>query len=486
MHTATSPLILFDDVTVRNNNRVLFQQLNLRIDKSQHWGIFGASGSGKTSLLRVLSGQFSIAHGTFAHPFKHEEIALLTSDYHFKNKSGLKGEFFYQQRYNATMTDDVPTVRNVLDEAVAKTMTSSPWTLQRLIELFQLQSLLNEEIIKLSNGETKRLRLALLLTGNPKLLLLDTPLVGLDVKTRESFDRILTEIAAAGITLIMTLEPDEIPQVITHALVLDDFTIVHQFTQPDFDKIKPAEATIPEIDERLLSSLLDEEPSAHQQIISMHNVTIRYDERTILQNINWEVARGERWALKGPNGAGKSTLLSLVNGDNPQAYANDIVLFDRKKGSGETIWDIKRKIGYVSPELLHYFRTTQSCLDVVLSGLREGPFGEKITEFLREKAKKWMLLLGIEKGQHVAFKTASPTTQRLTLLARALLKNPPLLILDEPCQGLDKAQTRRIQHLLDQICHHSSVTLIYVTHYQQELPACISHVIALENGQRIE
>ena len=88
-----------------------------------------------------------------------------------------------------------------------------------------------------------------------------------------------------------------------------------------------------------------------EEVVKLNKVSIRYGDRTILKELDWTVRRGEKWALSGENGAGKSTLLSLVCADNPQSYACDISLFGRKRGTGESIWEIKKHIGYVSPEM---------------------------------------------------------------------------------------------------------------------------------------
>ena len=179
----------------------------------------------------------------------------------------------------------------------------------------------------------------------------------------------------------------------------------------------------------------------YQYIVKMEKVHIQYGEKVILHDINWQILPGERWAFLGPNGAGKSTLLSLINGDNPQAYANSIILFDKKRGTGESIWDIKSKIGFVSPELHQYFPTDNSCLQVIESGYYDtlGLFRQS-TKAKAETALKWMQALEIDKYARVLLKNIPASAQRLCLLAWALIKNPDLLIFDEPCQGMDEHQ----------------------------------------------
>src|SRR3546814_2601873 len=170
----------------------------------------------------------------------------------------------------------------------------------------------------------------------------------------------------------------------------------------------------------------------------MRDVSVRYGDTQVLDKINWTVKHGERWVLSGPNGAGKSTLFSLINADNPQAYANDWLLFDRQRGSGESIWDIKKKIGYVSPELHQYFRTAYTCLQVVLSGFFD-TLGliRKVSPGQQQQARSWLKLLGLEAAENQAFRSSSLRVQRMTLITRALIKRPALLILYQHCTGMD-------------------------------------------------
>ena len=219
----------------------------------------------------------------------------------------------------------------------------------------------------------------------------------------------------------------------------------------------------------------------------MKDVDVQYSDKIILDGINWEVKKGERWSLSGSNGAGKSTLLSLINGDNPQAYANEIYLFDNRRGSGESIWDIKRKIGYISPELHLYFDTYITAFDVVASGLFDtiGLF-RLLNEEQVEKVESWINLLQLQSLASQLLTNLPLGKQRLILLARALVKNPPLLLLDEPAQGLDEEQTDLFKNITEQICEHSNKTLIYVTHLKEEIPSCVTKFIRLEKGKIVE
>jgi molybdate transport system ATP-binding protein len=218
----------------------------------------------------------------------------------------------------------------------------------------------------------------------------------------------------------------------------------------------------------------------------MRDVSIHYGETTILDHINWEVRQGERWSVSGPNGAGKSTLLSLITADNPQAYANPIWLFGRRRGTGETIWEIKQKIGFVSPELHLFFDSGASCFEVVASGLFDtiGLF-RRLTPDQEARVLLWTELLSLKDLRMRRLPQLSTGQQRMILLARALIKNPPMLILDEPCQGLDEEQTAYFRELITVLCEAFDKTLIYVSHYQHELPGCINKFLRLEQGKQV-
>ena len=221
-------------------------------------------------------------------------------------------------------------------------------------------------------------------------------------------------------------------------------------------------------------------PSDGGDILCFRNVSIRYGERTILKPLNWTVHEGERWAVSGPNGSGKSTLLSLVCADNPQAYACDIELFGHRRGTGESIWQIKRHIGYVSPEMHRAYLKDIPAVDVVASGLNDS-----IGLYVRTRPEQklicldWMRVFDVETLADKSFLQLSSGEQRLCLLARAFVKDPELLILDEPLHGLDDRNRSLVRQIIEHFCLRPHKTLVMVTHYEEELPPCITHRLTL-------
>ncbi len=437
------------------------------IKPGQTWAIVGDSDSGHGDALRSIS-----AKGIELVSFKH----------HFRNLSNTS-DFYYQQRFNSYDAEDAQTVHEYLI-AQQSIVPNSYWNYGKVVRELHLQDLLSEQVIMLSNGETKRLMIAAALVRNPFMLLLDHPLTGLDKQTRVTFSRILEHIIDSGITVIIATNPGEIPSSVSHVAVMNNRKVIFADRISVFEKQGfRFEASKPHDHELLKKLITSQQYPRFDTIIRMLDVNITYDSRHILRRLSWHVKQGERWSVSGPNGSGKSTLLSLVTGDNPQAYANNIVLFDRKRGSGESIWDIKQKIGFVSPELYQYFPTESSCLHVIESGFYDTVGLFRPSDPQKEKVCiEWMKLFGAEKYQSRLFNMVPVHVQRLCLLARALVKNPPLLILDEPTQGLDEAQQRFFVSLIDEICKLTPVTLVYVSHYEHHIPKAVAKELKLTKG----
>ncbi|MFN2283578.1 MAG: ATP-binding cassette domain-containing protein, partial [Anaerolineae bacterium] len=351
----------------------------------------------------------------------------------------------------------------------------------QVIELLGIAGLLDRNLVSISNGERRKVQIARALLKQPQLLILDNPFEGLDQDFRKRFRAIVKALMQDGLrVIVVATDVEDIPEGITHVLAVDEGTVVAQKTIDDF-----TEATWSANHSNPLKSVRSVEMDfADSPVIEMRNVTIIYDTVRVLDNITWTVRKGERWALLGPNGAGKTTLLSLILGDNPQAYANDIALFGRRRGSGESIWDIKQRIGWIAPELHMYYPRHVSSFDVVCSGFFDaiGRY-RRCTAEQHEVAHTWMQRLDTARYAEARFGTLSEGEQRMVLLTRALVKSPELLVLDEPCQGLDAQNRTRIIRTVENIGQHLNVTLIYVTHDVDELPESITHRVYLQQGK---
>lgn len=499
-------------VTVRYLDKVLFPRLTFTMREKEHWAIMGKSGSGKTSLLQTIQGKYNVVNGNIAYLFvesfknKHhindplftqrQLISFVPQEPHFKNKQN-QSSFYYQQRFNSFDAEEAITVDEYLGQTFSGINTSvlsagirfsRDWIIQNL----KLDYLLNKTIIQLSHGETRRLLIAQALMKQPLLLMMDNPFMGLDVNSRSFFHGLVSQIAEKGTQTMIVTTSSEVPEATTHVLELEEGKVKGQWTKEAYfyqaDQKKERSGWRP--DESKLRYLMQSVPNEDdfRKTISMKHIHVKYGDAIILNDVSWEINKGEKWALLGHNGAGKSTLLSLLSGDNPQAYANNIYLFDKKRGSGESIWDIKHKIGFVSPEMHQYFQSNSKCLDIILSGYTDTmtAIHKKISADQRYAATLWMELLGMDKQKDQKFKLLSAGNQRLILLLRALVKNPPLLILDEPCQGLDDEQKMHFKNIIETVCNNPGKTLIYVTHYAEEIPSIVNHTLHLKIGKAIE
>jgi molybdate transport system ATP-binding protein len=469
-------------VSVNMNGVEILKNIDLNILPGEQWAIVGKSGSGKTTLARVLTGQIFHSGTVQFHlstPTHSNRILLIEQQHRFKNRSNTS-DFYYQQRYNSLNAEDTITVAEALQEVMPdQTAAFSHW-----IEQLHLDRLLQEPLIQLSNGENKRLQLAKALLLDPSVLVMDNPFVGLDAEGRQTLDGIIDHIVASGITIILITPPQELPNSITHVGVLENGQLVSTSTKANWQPTAFQAVDRDNLSAEAIQKLSPLPEANHfSNAVKMVNVTIRYGDKTILDHINWEVKKGERWSISGPNGAGKSTLLSLITADNPQAYANELYLFDQRRGSGESIWDIKRRIGFVSPELHVYFDRGTSCFDVIASGLFDtiGLF-RQLSSLQQEQVHAWIQLLQLQSVKYKPLFQLSLGQQRMVLLARALVKNPPLLILDEPCQGLDEEQISYFKQLINRLCESFGTTLLYVSHYDKDIPECVTNLARLEKG----
>ncbi len=474
--------IIANHISVTLDGNHLLKDVSFQLGTNEHLAIIGSSGSGKSTLARVLAGQL-FATGSVVITWDEasslqNKVLLVEQRNQFKNLSHTS-DFYYQQRFNSFDAADAQTVWQELQN-MGKNKPA--FEIENLLHQFGLNERRDAPLIQLSSGENKRFQIIKAVLSQPQVLILDAPFTGLDISARKHLHNTINQLAYNGTKIIVVTDAHQLPDCITHILLLEEGKpncfIKKAEWNDDLVLHKNAEYT------NIYSLPLSENEEHYEQVVNMQNVTVKYGNKTILYNINWQIKTGERWLLKGSNGAGKSTLLSLINGDNPQAYKNEIYLFDKRRGSGESIWDIKKKIGFVSPELHAFYDKTTSCFNTIASGFFDtvGLF-KKLSLQQHQKVQQWVAFLGLSSVQNKSLLSLSFGTQRLILLGRALVNNPLLLILDEPCQGLDDEQKEAFVNLVNNICEQGK-TLIYVSHYDDEIPACVENVMELKNGEQ--
>lgn len=453
--------------------------ISWQIKESQHWAVIGSNGSGKTLLTDILQKKYSLKSGEVVIP-DNAPVSSIIKSVAFKDIYSIidTQNSYYQQRWNKGDEQDIPLVKELI------TNTDRKW-LNELVVWFGIEELLDKEVNMLSSGELRKFLIIRSLLSKPRILILDNPFIGLDKTSRQTLNSLLKRLSEFdNLQIVLVLSsPKDISPIITDVLAVKDKEVYNKQSRQDFlaneNIINDLFPIIETNDKGDLKSLYPSNSIPFKNAAILKDIHIKYGKRTILKDLSWTIKRGDKWALLGINGSGKSTLLSLICGDNPQAYANDITLFDRKRGTGESIWDIKKRIGYISPEMHLYYLKNVRCLDVIGSGFFDtiGLY-RKCSVEQELVALEWMKKLQIEHLRNVSFLNISSGEQRLVLLARVFVKNPDLLILDEPLHGLDIAYKRYIKSFLETFCDENK-SLIYVTHYEDEIPDIVDKRLTL-------
>lgn len=469
------------------------EPVDFELCDGEHIAIVGPNGGGKSMLVDIIIGRHPLLmtepHYDFSpstKPLAADNIKYIT----FRDSYGdSDGSYFLQQRWNQQEIDEeTPRVGSELEKAylMAGDDTAERRALQKhLYELFHIEHLMDKYLILMSSGELRKYQLTKALLTEPRVLIMDNPFIGLDAETRDQLKALFATLARERSLQVMLVlsKTDDIPDFITHVVEVRDMRVSRKTTREEYVSQRqpdPEHVLSGEMEQAIASLPYHDNDYDSHEIVGMNKVSIVYGERTILKELDWTVSNGERWALSGQNGAGKSTLLSLVCADNPQSYACDIALFGNPRGSGESIWDIKKHIGYVSPEMHRSYHRDIPAIRIVASGLKDtvGLYARP-DESEYDVCRLWMKIFGLEGKENTSFLKLSSGEQRLVLVARAFVKDPQLLILDEPLHGLDNRNRRLVKDVIEAFCRRRNKTLIMVTHYKEELPACIDHSIFL-------
>jgi molybdate transport system ATP-binding protein len=473
--------ICLTDVSAEFASTFMVSDINWSIEKGQHWALVGHNGAGKSALGSLLAGYGDIQKGTLDNNFGHIELVSYESQ-----QALIEQE---REKDSADILDviAVPTkVHELLYSGVKGgiEITQSP-LFQRLIELFEFTSLLSRDFSALSTGETRKLLLIKALLTQPDLLILDEPFDGLDSKTHQKLSHLFDELQA-NITMVFVLNRwSEIPDFISHYGLVAQGRLQSTIGKQDQLAIKDLKRlltlqqsafSLPERDESVMHNLF-----LHGDcIVLLKQVAINYPQGPIFEDLSWEIKLGQHWQLSGPNGSGKTCLLQLISGDHPQCYVNDIFVFGFKRGSGESIWDIKKHIGFLSNAFHLSYRVNCSLLHVVLSGFYDSiGLYQQPTKKQALLAKQWLDLIGLGEHENTPFQQLSFGDQRLALIVRAMVKHPPLLILDEPCNGLDEINRQRILAVISTIAQTKTTSVIYVNHHSDDVIDGINNHIHL-------
>ncbi len=451
-------------LSVDFDGRFQLKDINWQISGKQHWMIIGANGAGKSALAAVLCGLGDISSGSIQGI--PSRVSIVSSE--------TQAELITQE-----LEKDNADILDVLSQGTPSSQIlaqdcANPALKDQLVKKFGFEPLMNRAFRKLSSGETRKLMLIKALASEPDLLALDEPFSGLDTDTTAILQQHL-ESLARSVTMVLVLNRlDQCPDFVSNIafvqngqlrLTVDRNDDVARADLYQLLHLKTTDLEVPPADSHDAIPALDPD----QPLVKLSNVAIRYTNVEIFSKLSWTIEPNQHWQLSGANGSGKTSLLSLITGDHPQCYNNDIRVFGYQRGSGESIWQIKQFIGFVSSALHWDYRVNISIRNVIISGFYDS-IGLYAKSTLSQQliADQWLALLAMSERAQQPFNELSYGDQRLLLIARAMVKQPALIILDEPCLGLDEMNRQLVIALIEKICAGQGTSVIYVNHHSED------------------
>ena len=506
---AQPPWLVWEQVTLRRDERTWFRGTNWTWRAGEQWAVLGPDDSSKSLLALAIQGQVLVQRGQIHYPALEgvapggpESVIGLVSI--ATQRRFVAGESsFHQSRWHRGLGEGGRTVADWLSLAAVHEINpfeigKPPVSLRvfqaqrrAVVRALAIESLRRRQLIHLSNGEQRKVLLARALLRGPRLLLLDEPFLGLDALARRRLQGTIGRLMGTGMpVLVLTGRPDEIPRPVTHVLLVNRGRVVAQGPRQPVLRhplaLELCEAARAETSPAPALSTGTPRTAAgrREPLVELIKVSIRSGRQHLLRDVTWTIRAGERWLLRGANGAGKTTLLALIQGDHPQACAQNIRLFGLRPEATHQLWQVRQWIGAVSPELHLHYPDSWTCFDVVCSGHFQS-VGLHQTPSARQRTAARRALTGVRLSHRaeVPLGHLPLGDQRLVLLARAIVHRPRLIILDEPCQGLDTRQRGRVMDTVDRVVTATQATLVFVTHHVGETPRCITHALRLANGR---
>ncbi|GAK16469.1 LOW QUALITY PROTEIN: putative molybdenum transport ATP-binding protein modF [Vibrio sp. JCM 19053] len=455
--------IHFRQLAAKRNTTHLFID-DWKINTQQSWGIFSADGDIGSLLGDLICDEISPNSGEIELNGLSVAQVSLSEQQRLLERELEKDDTDFLDRI-----DQGSTVYSLILEQSQDTNLT-----EQLVNDLDLSILEISGFRVLSTGETRRVMLARALATQPDLVLLDNPFTGLDIAHRAALARYLHSLSQNVQLLITFSRESDMPEWINSIALFSAGKLDSTMDKSSWDNhpiIGQIKSQSKQQSEEMMSLIRQHQHSTpfNNPIFELKNGTVEYTDKKIFTDLNWRIDKGQHWQVKGPNGCGKSTLLGLIFGDHPQCYSNDIDIFGKKRGTGETIWEIKQHIGMVSSALHLQYRVNCSALEVILSGFYDsiGLYNQPTRKEM-DIANEWLDILHMSQYKKTSFKQLEYGQQRLLLIARAIVKQPTLLILDEPYQGLDFLGRRLVKNTLELIARENLSQLLYVSHYQED------------------
>lgn len=505
-------LLMVENLSVCLKGQTVLKGIDWQIGKAEQWVVLGPNGSGKTSLVKAIAGILPSAGGRIVFSPSEDRDGEFAPR---KNRIGFASAEAHRKIFEReSLTEEI---RHFTGDS-SKVLTTSDFVLNRSENIeaapaisaelsrmsaeFDMQATLEKSVSALTSGEINKILILKALIYQPQVLILDEIFNGLDQRSKASVAQLIRDLIRKGLQVILiTHRIDEILPEISHVLVMTKDGV-----QQSGPKEEVLRSNVLQRIYRIDSSLLDPEAQKFTKtgpnqvgrrpnrvsknrkrfgtkLIEMTDVNVQYGQRFVLKNVNWTIYKGENWIVCGPDGSGKTTLLKLITGENLQAYANDIFLFGQKKGSGESVWEIKKKIGWIASDLQAKYPANIKGMDVVCSGFFDSVgLYRTATVAQKKQAERTIRSLGIQDLIEKVYGGLSHGQKQMLLIARALVKSPPLLLLDEPCAGLDFYNREKMIEIIDYIGNHTETTIVYATCDDYDTLSCVDRQLILKEN----
>lgn len=539
---AQKKLICIENCRIENGKEIFIKNFSWQMKENEVWLVTGPNGGGKADFVNSLAkiGNSEI----LPNPNDSEEKQNLYSNI-FGNSAEIvslerAAKIIQEEResdeseYSEGGVDVGRTGRVFIAEGLfgkIRKGTKLPDELKNLesneiVKLCGIEKILDRGIKYMSTGEIRRTLLARAFISGKKLLILSDPFAGLDVQSRKILFDFFNEIAKKNQSenqnqdeqvphiILVTERWNEIPSAVTNVLEFSQKKVSFCGKKSEYENLLKFREIHNKKNEKqektaflgAVAQTLEETKFLRQQcyqqknmengqnnvakeneiLVEMNNVNVIWDENHVLKNLNWKLRKNEHWLVRGPNGSGKTTFLELITGDNKQVFCNDVFLFGKKRGTGESVWDIKKQLGIVSYRLHVEYRMVggTSLQNVIVSGFRDSiGLYETASDSEINAAKKWLALGGFGGRENQTFGSLSYGEQRAVLILRSAVKCPKILILDEPCHGLDEKYRKKILQLTEEIALGGTTTLLHVTHDSTEVLPCEKHILEFHPGE---
>jgi molybdate transport system ATP-binding protein len=517
------PLIELVDCSLIFEAHRALEDVNFTLRKGERWALIGANGSGKTMLLKMLRGEVwptPTGRQRRTSSLAKEQIAYVGPE---------RQDKYIRYDWNLTVTQVVTTGLFDEDIPLSQPTHAQRERVSRVLRRFGLWGLRQRRILSLSYGQRRLALVARSFAGNAAVLLLDEVFNGLDVRAKEKLKKALQQPRGGHDWVITSHRPKELPKNVTHVAHIEQGRIVsagpigheQQVARSNSSSLSAAgkeqvrgiakhAATAPRsrpsadvpsdranagrlATARPRTAAAAAKPSATGRprkgrtdapLFIIKNADIYRDYRPVIRKLDWTLARGEHWAILGANGSGKSSLLNMIYGDLHPALGGTIERDGAPKGTHIEAW--KHRIGWVSPELQADHFLAKDIEEIVISG-RYSSIGlnDAPTAADRKAADRWLKFFNIEHLRARGPRQVSYGQMRLALFARAMMNDPELLLLDEPCTGLDGDVRATVLGFIEQLAEQGT-QIVMAVHDPEDIVPAVRHVLRINRGGKVQ